>query len=225
MLVRRLARPMLSAVFIVQGIDSLLNTPRASEAVRPTLEGLQKLPDPVGPRIPDNAKVVARVNGAIQVAAAMCLATGRMPRVAAATLAVTVIPANLGDHMFWDEPDPAEKARKRRDFATDVSLVGALILASADTAGKPSLGWRGKRAGRRAIEAVSSALPVGDGSSESQLAEKISRHLHSGAERGQELASAAIEKGAPIAHSVRRRGTELAHNVSERLVDLERTLG
>lgn len=206
---------MLSAVFVVQGIESLLNTPRASEAVRPTLEGLQKLPDPVGPRIPDNAKLVARITGTLQIVAAMCLATGRTPRVAAATLAVTVIPANLGDHMFWDEADPMEKKRKRRDFATDVSLVGALILAAADTAGKPSLGWRGRRAGRRAIEAVSSALPSNETSSE--LAEKLGHQLQVGAERGHELASAAIEKGAPIAHSVRRRGAELTHNLTDRL--------
>lgn len=214
MLLRRLARPMLSTVFVVQGIDSLLNTPRASEAVRPTLEGLQKLPEPVGPRIPDNPTVVARATGAIQVVAAVCLATGRMPRVAAATLAATVIPANLGDHMFWDEADPVAKKRKRRDFATDVSLVGALILASADTAGKPSLGWRGRRAGRRAIEAVASALPSNETSFE--LAEKVGHQLRAGAERGQELASAAIERSAPIAHSVRRRGAEIAHNLTDR---------
>lgn len=214
MLLRRLARPMLSTVFVVQGVESLLNAPRASEAVRPTLEGLQKLPEPVGPRIPDNAKVVARVNGAIQVVAAVCLATGRMPRVAAAALAATVIPANLGDHMFWDEADPVEKKRKRRDFATDVSLVGALILASADTAGKPSLGWRGRQAGRRAIEVVASALPSDETSFE--LAEKVGHQLQAGAERGQELASAVIERGAPIAHSVRRRGSEIAHHLTDR---------
>ncbi len=61
--------------------------------------------------------------------------------------------------MFWDETDPALKAEKRRGFLTDLSLIGGLVLASADAAGKPSLGWRGRRAGRRVAERVSAALP------------------------------------------------------------------
>lgn len=215
MLLRKVARPMLSAVFIVQGVDTLLNTPRATEAVRPTLEGLQSLPEPVSSRIPGNAKVVARVNGIVQIGAAALLATGRVPRVAAAILAVTVIPANLGEHMFWAEDDPELRARKRRDFFTDVSLLGGLVLASADTAGKPSLGWRGRQAGQRAVDAVSAAMPFTDGPFEAELAEKVSHNLHVGAERGRELASAALEKGAPIATSARRRGAKLAHDLSE----------
>ena len=36
----------------------------------------------------------------------------------------------------------------------DLSLLGGLIIATADTAGKPSLGWRGRRAAKRVTEAV-----------------------------------------------------------------------
>ena len=36
------------------------------------------------------------------------------------------------------------------------------MIASADTAGKPSLGWRGRRAAERLSERVSSALPGSD---------------------------------------------------------------
>ncbi|MGB8404446.1 MAG: DoxX family protein [Mycobacterium sp.] len=71
----------------------------------------------------------------------------RMPRVAAALLAGTAIPANFGSHMFWAEKDSLRKAQQRRAFLTDISLVGALVLAAVDTAGKSSLGWRRLRAG------------------------------------------------------------------------------
>ena len=87
------------------------------------------------------------------------LATGQMPRVASAALAFTVLPANFGAHLFWDETDPQRKAEKRKEFLTDISLVGGLMIAAADTAGKPSLGWRGRRAAKRLSERVSSALP------------------------------------------------------------------
>ena len=42
-----------------------------------------------------------------------------------------------------------------RAFLTDVSLIGGLIIAAVDTEGRPSLGWRGRRAAHRVSEAVS----------------------------------------------------------------------
>ncbi len=63
--------------------------------------------------------------------------------------------------MFWNQSDPQRKTDERRAFMTDLSLLGGLIIAAVDTEGKPSLGWRGRRAARKVSEAVSSALPVG----------------------------------------------------------------
>ena len=151
MLLRRLARPMLSTVFVVQGIDSLLNTPRASKQCgRPsrTAEAARAW----GPEYRTTPQSLRASHRSHQVVAAVCLATGRMPRVAAATLAATVIPANLGDHMFWDEADPVAKKRKRRDFATDVSPGGRIDSCLRRHRWKALAGWRGRRAGRRAIE-------------------------------------------------------------------------
>jgi uncharacterized membrane protein YphA (DoxX/SURF4 family) len=219
MLLRRVARPLLSVAFIGQGIETLLDTKSASDVVRPTLEGLQTLPDPVGQKVPSDAATVARVNAGVQIGAGLLLATGRIPRVASALLAATVIPGNLGDHMFWNESDPERKAAKRRGFLTDLSLIGGLVLASADTAGKPSLGWRGRRAARLAAGAVSAALPIGDSGADAELAEiaeKIGHGLQVGAERGRDLAATAIERGAPIAEKARRKGTELAETAIER---------
>ncbi|MCX2711087.1 DoxX family protein [Mycolicibacterium sp. J2] len=219
MLLRRVARPLLSVAFIGQGVETLLDTKSASDVVRPTLEGLQTLPDPVGTKVPSDAVTVARVNAGVQIGAGLLLATGRIPRVASALLAATVIPGNLGDHMFWNESDPERKAAKRRGFLTDLSLIGGLLLASADTAGKPSLGWRGRRAARLAAGAVTAALPLGDSGPDVEIgdiADKIGHGLQVGAERGRDLAATAIERGAPIAEKARRRGTELAETAIER---------
>jgi uncharacterized membrane protein YphA (DoxX/SURF4 family) len=165
---------MLAAVFIGQGLDALRSPKLAADAARPTLEGLQKLPDPVGSGVPPDAETFAKVNAAVQVGGGLLLATGRLPRFASAALAATVIPANLGAHMFWSETDHQRKAQKRREFMTDISLLGGLIIASADTAGKPSLGWRGRRAARKVSEAVSDRLP-GSSSAvlDSELADKV----------------------------------------------------
>ena len=84
MLIRRIARPMLSAVFIGRGVDALRSPKPAADAARPTLEGLSKLPDPVGANVPSNAETVARINGAVQIGGGLLLATGKLPRLASA---------------------------------------------------------------------------------------------------------------------------------------------
>ncbi|HWF28873.1 MAG TPA: DoxX family protein, partial [Mycobacterium sp.] len=152
MLIRRIARPLLSVAFIGQGVESLLNPKSAAEAAAPTVDGLQALPDPVGSKVPSDPQTFAQINATVQIGGGLLLASGKLPRVASAALAFTVLPANLGTHMFWTESDPQRKAELRQAFLKDLSLLGGLVIASADTAGKPSLGWRGRRAAARLSE-------------------------------------------------------------------------
>jgi uncharacterized membrane protein YphA (DoxX/SURF4 family) len=211
---------MLSAVFISRGIDALRSPKPAADAARPTLEGLSKLPDPVGTNVPSNAETVARVNAAVQIGGGLLLASGKLPRLASAALAFTVVPGSLGGHTFWSETDPQRKADERRAFLTDVSLIGGLIIAAVDTEGRPSLGWRGRRAARKVSEAVTAALPgdatTGSALADSALAEKVGHGLQVGAERGRELAHVARERGAEWAEVARERAPVLAEAARER---------
>jgi len=220
MLIRRIARPMLSAAFISRGVDAVRSPKPAAEAARPTLEGLSKLPDPVGTNVPSNAETVARVNAAVQIGGGLLLASGKLPRVASAALALTVVPGSLGGHTFWRESDPQRKADERRAFLTDVSLIGGLIIAAVDTEGKPSLGWRGRRAAHKVSEAVTAALPMGAATggalTDSALAERVGHGLQVGAERGREVAHVARERGAEWAELARERAPELAETARER---------
>jgi uncharacterized membrane protein YphA (DoxX/SURF4 family) len=214
MLIRRIARPLLSAVFIGQGLETLRNPKVTMDAVRPTVTALQTLPEPVGSKVPTDPATAARINAAVQVSGGLLLATGKLPRLASAALAFTVIPGSLGAHLFWNETDPEVKAQKRRDLLTDLSLLGGLIIASADTAGKPSLGWRGRQAAGRISEALS--LDSSDGFLDSELGERIAHGLQAGAERGRELASTAAERSEPLVEAARKRGGELASTAAER---------
>lgn len=232
MLIRRVARPMLSAAFIARGVDALRSPKPAADAARPTLEGLSKLPDPVGTKVPSDAETVARVNAAVQIGGGLLLATGKLPRLASAALALSVVPGSLGAHAFWSESDPQRKADERRAFLTDISLIGGLIIAAVDTEGKPSLGWRGRRAAHKVSEAVTAALPVGAAAggtlADSELAEKVGHGLQVGAERGRELAHVARERGAEIAEVARERAPELAELARKRgaeIADVARERG
>lgn len=230
MLIRRVARPLLSVVFIGQGIESLRNPQTAAETARPTVEGLQKLPDQASAKVPQDPETVARVTAAVQIGGGLLLASGKFPRLASAALACTVVPGSLGGHLFWTESDPERQAQQRREFLTDLSLIGGLMIAAVDTEGKPSLGWRGRRAAHRASAAVQGALPGGAGSGGALLdtvaergreladvaSERVSPLLDVAKERGAELADVARERGAELADTARDRGTELAGKAQKR---------
>lgn len=220
MLIRRIARPLLSVAFIGQGVESLLNPKSAAQAAAPAVDGLQALPDPVARSIPNDPQTFAQITAAVQIGGGLLLATGKLPRLASAVLAVTVLPANFGSYSFWTETDPERKAALRREFLKDLSLVGGLLIAAADTAGKPSLGWRSRRAAERLSERVSSALPGSDDADLGELSERIAHGLQIGAERGRELASTAAERSAPYAEVALDRGRELASAAAERSAPL-----
>ncbi|MEC9325931.1 MAG: DoxX family protein [Actinomycetota bacterium] len=220
MLIRRVARPMLSAVFISRGVESLRSPKPAADATRQTLDGLSKLPDPVGTNVPSDAETVAKVNAAVQIGGGLLLATGKFPRIASIALAASVVPGSLGGNAFWNQSDPQRKSEERKAFITDISLLGGLIIAAVDTEGKPSLGWRGRRAAHKVSEAVSAALPVGAAAgsslSDSEFADKLGHGLHVGAERGRELAHLARERGEEWAEVAQKRGGEWAEIAQKR---------
>jgi uncharacterized membrane protein YphA (DoxX/SURF4 family) len=235
MLIRRIARPMLAATFISRGVEALRSPKPAADAARPTLERLSKLPDPVGANVPTNAETVARVTAGVQIGAGLLLAAGRLPRISSAALALSVVPGSLGSHAFWNESEPGRKTTERRALLTDIGLVGGLIIAAVDTEGKPSLGWRGRRAARKLSDSVSSALPSAGSNNaliDAELVDRIGAGLqtglHVGAERGRELAHVAQERGHELAELARERGPELADVAQKRgahLIDVARDRG
>ena len=77
------------------------------------------------------------------------LATGKLPRLSSLGLLASLVPTTL-THDFWNLTDPAEKQAQQVQFFKNLSLMGGLLLASVDTAGKPGLGWRAQHAARSA---------------------------------------------------------------------------
>ncbi|WP_329192481.1 MULTISPECIES: DoxX family membrane protein [unclassified Streptomyces] len=159
---RKLARPLLAAPFVTGGLRTLRRPEAVAELAQPVVRA-------VGKRIPafagDPMKLV-RVNSAVQAGAGLLFATGRAPRLAALTLAATLVPTTLIDHAFWTVEDPEERARRRAHFMTDLSALGGLLIAAADTHGKPSLAYRSRhaldhrhpvRAVRRPVEAAAAS--------------------------------------------------------------------
>ncbi|WP_227982659.1 DoxX family protein [Nocardia spumae] len=207
MLIRRLARPLLASVFVVDGIDTLMHPESRTQAATTLVShGEQRLPDSVSAKLPGDPAKVVRINAVVRVGAGTLLALGRAPRLSALALAASVVPATVTEQDFWNESDPQHRAAKRTAFLKDVGLLGGLLIASADTEGKPSLGWRGRRAARRAA----AALPF-----TATTTETVRDRLQQQAVRGKELAAVAADRGADLAAVAQSRGGEIAEVARE----------
>ncbi|MFF8034651.1 MULTISPECIES: DoxX family protein [unclassified Streptomyces] len=141
-LLRALGRPMLASMFVAGGLESVRRpeavAPAAEPVVRPVTERVEALPD--------RTEDAVRLGGAVQVAAGLLLAAGRMPRPAALALAVTLVPTTLAGHRFWDEEDPDRRAEQRIHFLKNLSMLGGLLIAADDTGAAPSVLWRSRHA-------------------------------------------------------------------------------
>lgn len=135
-LVRRIARPMLAAMFVVGGLDQLKHPGAKAKAARPLLDQAKR----VG--LPDDPELLVRANGVAMVGGGALLATGHVPRLASTVLAGALVSTTLAAHPFWNESDPQIRAQQKIQFLKNLGLLGGLLLAAVDTAGKPSLSYR-----------------------------------------------------------------------------------
>ncbi|MBF6202588.1 DoxX family membrane protein [Streptomyces gardneri] len=223
MLLRRLARPLLATAFVVDGVDTLRRPDERAKAASELLQrGQRQLPDEVAAKLPSNPHTVVQINALAQVSGGVLLALGKAPRLAALVLAATVVPSAVTEQDFWNEQDPARKSAKRTAFLKDLGLLGGLMIAAADTEGKPSLGWRGRRAARDAAAAVTAALPFG-ATSEGATGAALRNYAHEAAERARALGSVAASKGTELAETAQRCGPDWAEAAKEHGSDLAET--
>ncbi|WFE32859.1 DoxX family protein [Micromonospora sp. WMMD975] len=140
--VRSLARVMLSGIFVVSGARNLRNPERLVPAAKPVTDRVIPLIQNLHPRIPTDTETLIRANAATQLVGGLMLATGRFSRPAALVLAGTLLPTTAAGHPFWNNDDPAVRNNNQIHFLKNLGLLGGLLLAAADTEGKPGLRWR-----------------------------------------------------------------------------------
>ncbi|HWD82911.1 MAG TPA: DoxX family protein [Kribbella sp.] len=155
--VRALARPLLSVIFVVQGANAIRNpeplVPKAQPVTDRFVPMMKKVAPPqVGDRLPDTTANLVRLNGAAQVLGGVALASGKGRRLGASLLAASLVPTTLAGHSFWLEKDKAVRTQQRIQFMKNLGLMGGLLLAAVDTEGKPGVAWRathGAKAAKR----------------------------------------------------------------------------
>src|SRR5437762_14041761 len=87
---RKVARPMMAAIFIHGGIDALRN-PESKKAKAETVA--PAVADTIG--LEQDTVDLIRINGGVMVGARVMLALGWLPRLAATALAGTLVPTTF----------------------------------------------------------------------------------------------------------------------------------
>ena len=158
MLVRRIARPLLAATFVYGGIDTLRNPQLRVAPARPVVEKVAEQADKQLPvQVPRDVEQWVKIDAGVKVGAGALFALGKFPRLTATLLAGSIVPTTLAGHRFW-EAEGATKQAQLVHFLKNLGLLGGLLLAAVDTEGKPSVGWRARRAAGKAAGATEKQL-------------------------------------------------------------------
>ena len=153
MLVRRIARPLLASSFVYGGIDTLRNPQSRVPGAAPVVDQIAAKADEQLPvQVPRDVEQWVKIDAGVKVAAGSLLALGKLPRLSALALSASIVPTTLAGHRFWEHEDPEERFGQLSNLLKNAGLLGGLLIAAVDTEGRPSVGYRARRAAKRAAE-------------------------------------------------------------------------
>jgi uncharacterized membrane protein YphA (DoxX/SURF4 family) len=159
MLVRRIARPLLAAPFVILGVQALRDPGKRVEMARPVVEKVTAVADKQLPvTVPHDAEQWVKINAGVMVGAGALFGLGRLPRLSALLLSGSMVPTTLAGHPFWEVDDPQQRQGQLIQFLKNIGLIGGLLIAAVDTEGKPSVGYRARRAARHAADVTEKNL-------------------------------------------------------------------
>ena len=239
-MIRRFARPMLASVFVIDGVQTLRDprsrvadaaplVDRAAPLIEKGEQAVNERVQPTVPPVPKDTETLVKILAGVKVGAGVTFAIGKAPRLSAAALAATHVPSTLSRNAFWSEKDGAAKARKKTGLVTDVALLGALLLATADTEGNPSLAWRARKVSDRVSEKLPGAKAEGAaaGAALAGAAGTVADHARDLAEtvreKAPEYAETVREKAPEYAEQVREQAEHLAEQVREKAPEVAAT--
>jgi uncharacterized membrane protein YphA (DoxX/SURF4 family) len=213
-LLRAAARTMLASYFVASGVKALRNPGPLVPLAEPLADRFvpllkQYAPEQIARYVPEDAKSLVRVNGATQVIGGLALATGKGRRLGAVLLAVSLVPSTIAKHPFWSRSDPDEKALDRSQFVKNVSLLGGVLLASADTEGKPSLAWRAQKGGQHLAKDTRKA------------AKKLTTSSSGIGDTAGDLADSALAGGAALVGAVVASGRKARKQAAKQLKEAQ----
>jgi uncharacterized membrane protein YphA (DoxX/SURF4 family) len=213
---RAIPRVMLASYFVSSGIKAIRDPESLVPAAEPLTDRVvpvvkEYTPEQVATFVPENTVTLVRTFGVAQVLGGTALATGKGRRLGALLLAGTLVPSTIAKHPFWKVQDPEERAQDRNHFLKNVSLLGGVLIASADTEGKPSLAWRAQKGGEKLAKETRKA------------SKKLTKGTSNVAGEAGELAEAAVATGAALVGAVSDSSRKLQKQAAKHLEEAKAT--
>lgn len=144
MLVRRIARPLLAAWFVTEGIEAARRPgPHVSRAQAAWTRVGARLDLPAAPPA-EQLRLLVRLHGVAMVVSALMLARGKHPRTAALGLVALTIPLAVANQPFAG--GDIDRAGRRERFVRNLSMIGGALIAGIDREGRPGIAWRAQHA-------------------------------------------------------------------------------
>jgi uncharacterized membrane protein YphA (DoxX/SURF4 family) len=144
-LLRFVARSMLASYFVVNGVKALRHPEDLVASAEPVADKVVPLVNSVLPEsarsyLPTDTTGFVKLNGVLQVAGGLSLATGIFRRLGAGVLALTTVPHVLASNPLGAKG--ADRTVAQSQLGKNVALLGGVLLAAQDTEGKPNLAWK-----------------------------------------------------------------------------------
>ncbi|HEX9338362.1 MAG TPA: DoxX family protein [Pseudonocardiaceae bacterium] len=132
-MVRRLARLLLAAVFVLSGVDTLRHPEKRVATATPWLESaVAKVGDSLPEQVPTDPETLVKLDAGVKLVAGLGLAFGPFPRLCALVLAGDLVPTTLAGHAFWQFEDKTAMNAQRTQFLKNLGLIGGLLFAGLD---------------------------------------------------------------------------------------------
>ena len=185
-LVRGVGRLLLGGFYIVIGVKMIKDPGRYAAQVEPVVERVTPLLRKASVRaagyVPENPETLARVNGGLSLLGGLGIATGIGRRAGGALAATSMLTQVLG--RAPEGSSEVERAEIKVARLRDLALLGAALIVTQDTAGRPSIAWRAADARRRlALESEQAK----------KQARKETKRLKAHAKRGAKQIRAGLE--------------------------------
>ena len=151
-LLRFVARSMFAGYFITEGIKAVTKpaeiAPDAEAFTAKITPLIQRaVPADISSYVPEKAETWVRVAGVAQIAGGAMFATGLGRRIGALLLTKASI-LNVAIALPPKDATKEAKESARPEVLRNIALLGASLLATQDTQGKPSLAWRADHAAK-----------------------------------------------------------------------------
>lgn len=186
-LLRFAGRVLFSAYFVSDGVKLLTNPDQSSDLIAPTVDRVvpavqSVLPPDTADRLPEDVRTWTRILGLAQIVGGVAYATGIARRPGAFLLGAATLPRVIGEAVDSD----------RSGLLTQLALLGATVVATQDTDGRPGLAWRAQQS-RRAIEARATAASKAAESQTRRTRKAVTKQAqHTGHSVGQNLRLARV---------------------------------